>query len=178
MKTGRCPVCHTDLHLDALLEDDAGRELTAKVINLPHGVGRHLVAYVGLFRPQKSNLSNSRALKLCDEVLALYQPSRALAHALSETVARIHAKRAQGDRAPLANHSYLASVYKTSSEQFARTSSVAEREKEQRSGSDSPDAYFLQMLNMKVDITKLNGGREWLEDNPVEQKGGTWHKKI
>lgn len=24
MKLCRCPICHSDLHLDALLEDDAG----------------------------------------------------------------------------------------------------------------------------------------------------------
>lgn len=173
MKIGRCFVCHTDLHLDALFEDAASRELTAKVINLPHGCGRHLVAYIGLFRPQKSNLSSSRALKLCDEVLALYQPSRALAHALSETVQRIHAKRAQGDRAPLANHSYLASVYKTSAEQFAKTSNVAEREKQQRTGSDTSDAYFKQMLSMNVNITKLVGGKEWLDANPQYKRGNT-----
>ena len=33
MKLCRCPVCHSDIHLDALLEDDAGRE-TRNVVAL------------------------------------------------------------------------------------------------------------------------------------------------
>ena len=173
MKLTRCPVCHSDLHLDNLVEDDAGRELMSTLLKLSHGVGRHLVSYIALFRPEKSNLSNSRALKLCNEVLELYQPSRALGHALSETVARIQAKRAKGDKAPLSNHSYLASVYKTSVELFSKTSNIAEREKEQRTGSDTSDAYFVQMFNFGRDIATLPDGKEWLEHNPQYKRGNT-----
>ncbi|CAI0791608.1 hypothetical protein [Serratia ficaria] len=70
MKLGRCPVCHSELHLDAILEDDAGRELLTLLATLPNGAGKAMVAYIGLFRPPKSNLSNSRAVKLVKEVLA------------------------------------------------------------------------------------------------------------
>lgn len=165
MKSGRCPVCHTDLHLDAILEDDAARELMSKVINLKYGIARHIVAYAGLFRPEKSNLSNSRALKLINEVLALYPESRVLADALSATVERIRAKRAKGDKAPLSNHSYLKTVYTTFKEQAAQSSNVEARAKEQKTGSDTDDAYLQDMYNRGVDVAPLLGGkgREWLK---------------
>ena len=64
MKLCRCPVCHSDIHLDQLLEDDAGRELLGLITELKYGVARPLVSYIALFRPDKSALSNLRAVKL------------------------------------------------------------------------------------------------------------------
>lgn len=168
MKIGRCPVCHSDFHLDAILEDDAARQLLVKLTELKYGCARHLVAYIGLFRREKNNLSNSRALKLAEEVLELYPASRVLGHALSETVERIREKRAQGDTKPLSNHNYLKTVYESSKQMFAKASNVKEREKEQTSGSDSKDAYFRQMQQFSVDLGTLPGGKEWLE----KQNGG------
>ncbi|PHM47108.1 hypothetical protein [Xenorhabdus miraniensis] len=163
MKIGRCPVCHSDFHLDAVLEDDASRQLLAKLVDLPAGCARHLVAYIGLFRREKNNLSNSRALKLAEEVLALYSANRVLGHALSETVERIREKRAQGDNKPLTNHNYLKTVYQSSEQLFAQGSNIHAREKQQVSGSDSRESYFLQMQRMGVDVSTLPGGAEWLQ---------------
>ncbi|EPG6562131.1 hypothetical protein PQM29_003249 [Morganella morganii] len=168
MKIGRCPICHTDWHLEALCEDDASRQLLKILADLPGSCSRHLVAYVGLFRREKSNLSNSRALKLATEVLALYPAGRVLAHALSETVERIREKRAKGDVKPLANHNYLKTVYESSKQVYSQSSNVKSREKEQTSGSDSKDAYFRQMQQFGVDLGTLPGGKEWLE----KQNGG------
>ncbi|MBS9435107.1 hypothetical protein Ppb6_04072 [Photorhabdus australis subsp. thailandensis] len=162
MKIARCPICHSDWHLEALCEDDASRQLLKMLSELPGSCARHLVAYIGLFRREKQNLSNSRALKLAGEVLALYKPSRVLAHALSETVERIREKRAQGDKKPLSNHNYLKTVYQSAEQIIAQSSNINAREKQQISGSDSRDAYFKQMQQMGVDVTKLSGGAEWL----------------
>ncbi|EOF5041031.1 hypothetical protein ACK1M2_002560 [Providencia rettgeri] len=167
MKIGRCPICHSDFHLDAIMEDDASRQLMDKISKLSHGCARHLVNYIGLFRREKNNLSNSRALKLVEEVLELYPSNRVLSHALSETVERIREKRAQGDTKPLSNHNYLKTVYGSSQQLFAQGSNVKEREKQQVSGSDSQDAYFKQMQNYGVDLATLPGGKEWLD-----KKGG------
>ncbi|CDH05009.1 hypothetical protein [Xenorhabdus bovienii] len=163
MKVGRCPICHSDFHLDAVFEDDASRQLLAKLVDLPAGCARHLVAYIGLFRREKNNLSNSRALKLAEEVLALYSANRVLGHALSETVERIREKRAQGDSKPLSNHNYLKTVYQSSEQLFAQGSNISAREKQPVSGSDSREAYFQQMQRMGVDVTTLKGGAEWLK---------------
>lgn len=92
MKLCRCPICHSDIHLEALVEDEAGRELLGKISQLTHGVAQPMVAYLGLFKPQKSNLNNSRALKILNDVLALYPCSLLLAQALSETVVSIRKK--------------------------------------------------------------------------------------
>lgn len=167
MKLGRCPICHSDFHLDALMEDEASRQLLSKVTELSHGCARHLVSYIGLFRRGKNNLSNSRALKLVEEVLTLYPANRVLAHALSETVERIREKRAQGDIKPLSNHNYLKTVYSSSQQLFAQSSNVKEREKKQVSGSDSQEAYFTQMQGYGVDVSTLPGGQAWLAN-----KGG------
>lgn len=114
MKLCRCPICHSDLHLDALMEDSDGRELLGKMLQLPSGLGSAMSAYLGLFRPAKSNLSNSRALKICNEVLELFEPSKLLAHCLSETVQAVRKKRLNGqNHEPLTNHNYLKSVYET-----------------------------------------------------------------
>ena len=44
MKLCRCPVCHSDIHLDALLEDDAGREILGIITNLRGDNARALVS--------------------------------------------------------------------------------------------------------------------------------------
>lgn len=114
MKLCRCPICHSDLHLEALIEDEAGRELLGKISQLEKDMAPALVPYLGLFKPAKSNLSNSRALKIFNEVLELFEPSKLLAHCLSETVQAVRKKRLNGQNAePLTNHNYLKSVYET-----------------------------------------------------------------
>lgn len=55
MKLCRCPICHSDIHLDQLLEDDAGRELLGLIAQCQAEVARPLVAYIGLFRPEKAS---------------------------------------------------------------------------------------------------------------------------
>ncbi|HEH9650705.1 TPA: hypothetical protein SIC23_000999, partial [Pasteurella multocida] len=92
MKLCRCPVCHSDINLDQLLEDDAGRELLTILTQLKYGIARPLVSYIALFRPAKSALNNARAVKLINDVLSLFPQSHLLAHALSETVNAVQNK--------------------------------------------------------------------------------------
>lgn len=120
MKLCRCPVCHSDIHLDALLEDDAGREMLGIITNLKGNNARALVSYIGLFRPEKSALSNGRALKLMQEVLEMYQPSPLLAHALNETVQAVMKNRRETRNIQaLSNHNYLKKVYEGAKPLFA-----------------------------------------------------------
>ena len=120
MKLTRCPVCHSDIHLDQLLEDDAGREILSLIVSLKGDNARALVSYIALFRPDKSALSNSRALKLMQEVLALYKPSPLLSHALIETVNGVMKKRRDSRNiVALTNHNYLKQVYESARPQFA-----------------------------------------------------------
>lgn len=108
----RCPVCHSSNSLDAYASDEAGRELLATLA----GTGplfRPLVHYLGLFRAQSRDLSNSRALKLVGEVLELEADPHQLAVAMHQTVEAIHTKRLAGDDRPLKNHNYLKQVLAT-----------------------------------------------------------------
>lgn len=114
MRLGRCPVCHAALHLDALVQDEAGRELLGLFVALPEDLGRALVAYLGLWRPAKSDLSNARALALAREVLALAGTNGrvALEAPLWTTV---EALRAKGESRALRNHNYLRRVVEDAS---------------------------------------------------------------
>ena len=53
MKLCRCPICHSDIHLDALLEDDAGREILGIITNLRGDNARALVSYMPYLDPRK-----------------------------------------------------------------------------------------------------------------------------
>ena len=111
MKLSRCPVCHSSLHLDALVQDQAGRELIATVSKLNVTTASAVLSYLGLFRPAKSDLSNGRALKLLGEVLGLTPNEIALCQALEQTYSNISAnRRDSSDTKPLSNHNYLKKV--------------------------------------------------------------------
>lgn len=120
MKLCRCPICHSDIHLDGLLEDDAGREILGIITNLRGDNARALVSYIALFRPEKAALSNGRALKLMREVLDMYQPSPLLSHALTETINGVMKNRRETRNVvALTNHNYLKKVYEGAKPLFA-----------------------------------------------------------
>lgn len=107
MMLGRCPICHSQISLEAVCQDEAGRELLGVLANLPGDASRALVQYLGLFRPEKRDLSNDRALRLAREVLALATDYLRLSAAMAETVEAI---RAKSGAAPMKNHNYLRRV--------------------------------------------------------------------
>ena len=109
MNLGRCPICHSRLDLEALAKDEGASKLTALFKGLDYATGSALAAYIGLFRPAHRDLSNDRAIKLCEDTLALGCHDR-LAIAMAQTVDKIHDKRGQGDDRPLKNHNYLKRV--------------------------------------------------------------------
>lgn len=127
MKLSRCPVCHAHLHLDALVNDDAAREMLALLAPLDGGLGRALVAYIGLFRPEKSDLSFSRALKLTNETLALTPNHDWLRVALGQTITSIRNARSEGQARSLTNHNYLKKVLSSIDEQAVHAPSVAHK---------------------------------------------------
>ena len=109
MQLSRCPICHSRISLEALVQDEAGRELMALVAKLNTQTGAALVSYLGLFRSASRDLANERALKLASEALGLISASDTarLAIALSETVEALRGKQ---PRQPLKNHNYLKKV--------------------------------------------------------------------
>ncbi|WP_299494929.1 hypothetical protein [uncultured Shewanella sp.] len=110
MKLSRCPVCHSQLHLENLVNDQAASELLGLLAPMGGRLARAVVAYVGLFRPQKSDLSFSRALKITHEALAINTNQDVLTVGLENTVMQIRSARVAGTATPLANHNYLKKV--------------------------------------------------------------------
>lgn len=105
MQLNRCPICHTRIGLDALAQDEAGRELLGMLSRLTLEMGTALIGYLSLFRSKTRDLANDRALKLAHEVLNLGTEA-ALAQAMQQTVEQMRAKGG----APLSNHNYLRKV--------------------------------------------------------------------
>ena len=170
MKLCRCPICHSDIHLEGLIEDDAGRELLGKISQLTHGTAQPMVAYLGLFKPAKSNLNNARALKILNDVLDLYPCSLLLAQSLSETVASIRKKRQQALQTgqkiePLTNHNYLKSVYDTQKPNFA----VVRTGKNQSEEVKAQQAEQEQIRNAVLYVQRyVDLGREDIVKNSPE----------
>ena len=113
MKLTRCPVCHTHIDLLSLIEDQAGRDLLIAVTKLETWCAPPVLAYIGLFKPTKSDLNNARALKLLNEVLSLHPNRKLVTEACDVTVQQIRAKRIEGNAKPLKDHAYLKSVIET-----------------------------------------------------------------
>lgn len=106
MKIGRCPTCHAHISLEQIAQDESASQLIKMLSQMGGELSRPLVAYLSLFRPEKRDLSNERALRLCLEVCELTTDHVALAVALSKTADAIRGKNG----GPLKNHNYLVSV--------------------------------------------------------------------
>lgn len=108
MNLGRCPHCHSPLDLGHLVTDEAASQVL-RIIVAAGDDARALVAYVGLWRPSKRDLSWDRTLKLLTEVqdlLAGVDP-QAAREALAATVQGI---RDKGGHLPIKTHGYLQRV--------------------------------------------------------------------
>ncbi|SEQ24235.1 hypothetical protein SAMN03080615_00863 [Amphritea atlantica] len=109
MQLTRCPICHSRLSLESLVQDEAGRDLLALLARLEKNTGTALVTYIGLFRSPSRDLANDRALRLANEALELAEPN-VLTAALVHTVESMRAKQQLGHFKPLSNHNYLRRV--------------------------------------------------------------------
>lgn len=110
MKLTRCPICHSQIQLEALVQDEAGRQLMSALVPLTPEHGTALVSYIGLFRAHNRDLANDRALRLIREVLELGGAEIAPALAEVVEVMRSKAQQAQAAWKPLSNHNYLKRV--------------------------------------------------------------------
>lgn len=168
MKLGRCPICHSHIQLEALIQDDAGSELLGLLSGLGRPLARPLVQYLGLFRPAKSDLSNARALRLAQETLELADRDSLVA-ALQDTIRSIHDKRARGQVQPLKNHNYLKQVLATVAPEARKPAAEAEGKRptswEKKQGMDeSPEEsrrkWEESMRKLGVDPSKYTTNRK------------------
>lgn len=112
MQLTRCPVCHSRISLEQLVQDEAGRDLLTLLTRLDKSTGAVLVTYIGLFRSKSRDLANNRALKLAQDTLALAAEPQLLT-AMANVVESMRAKQQQGSFKPLSNHNYLKRVLET-----------------------------------------------------------------
>ena len=105
MQLNRCPVCHARIGIDALVQDEAGRELMSLLCRLNTDSGSAVVGYLGLFRSGSRDLSNDRALKLAKDALSLASLEM-VALAMRQTLDSLQGKTGK----PLTNHNYLKKV--------------------------------------------------------------------
>jgi len=114
-----CPICHSTIDLLSLVEDEASSELLAEVSKLESWLAPNVLLYIGLFKPAKSKLNNSRALKLLKETLALSSNSRLLLKACEATVLNIRQARKTQTAKPFKDHKYLIQVIDSLAESSA-----------------------------------------------------------
>lgn len=105
MQLTRCPVCHARISLEAMVQDEAGRELLGLLAALNNDFGMALIGYLGLFRSAARDLSNEKALRLTKEIISMGLNSQ-LPQAMRQTVEQIQSKGGK----PLTNHNYLKRV--------------------------------------------------------------------
>lgn len=109
----KCPSCHAEHSLEAVLDGQAGSELMLLLADLEPGLARLLLSYLSLFRSPSRALSWDRALRLGREALALEAQRGRLAAALSKTITVLREKQKGGEGwKPLTSHNYLARVLK------------------------------------------------------------------
>lgn len=168
MKLGRCPTCHSALHLDAMVQDEAGRELMATLAKLNSKIASSVLQYISLFRPAKSNLNNGRALKLLTETLELTPNLQLLTAGCDATVRNIHNKRQQDETVkPLSNHNYLKQVLTGLKEQFNHPVNGAKKTadmgnaqvKQYHELSDAENERLRQEMLAKFKLSKPTGER-------------------
>lgn len=104
-----CPLCHGAFSIEALVQDQAGRDLLCMVVKAGP-LAPTLLSYLSLFRSEKRALAYDRALKLAQEVMELSGNQAHLAAAMAETAEALRQKREQGQAKPLKNHNYLRRV--------------------------------------------------------------------
>ena len=105
MQLNRCPICHARMSIEMMIQDESGRELLSLLVKLDTESGAALVGYLGLFRSDRRDLANDKALRLANEALAL-GPLSAVSDAMRKTVDNLRPQCSQR----LTNHNYLKKV--------------------------------------------------------------------
>ncbi|AFJ01973.1 hypothetical protein Q7C_804 [Methylophaga frappieri] len=139
-----------------MAQDKSASDLLALLIDLPEGVGRSLIVYMGLFRSSSRDLANDRALRLANEVLELSDDKSRLAVAMNETVQAMRIKQDEGSFKPLTNHNYLKRVIETVSVSSAVNTSAG-----QLPAAAARQSKSAMTIDMLKNYPNLEGIDEW-----------------
>lgn len=72
----KCPACGAVMSLDVLLQHDEASNAVMTALSINQELGKALVKYIGLFRPQKSSLTMDRLANLLNQLLPDIQAQR------------------------------------------------------------------------------------------------------
>lgn len=70
-----CPCCQTDFPLEAGINDVDARAAVQRAFTLTP-IGKLLLGYVQLFKPEKCNLSWAKAVKILDQLIPMVQAGK------------------------------------------------------------------------------------------------------
>ena len=116
-----CPDCGSQAHLSAFFAEDDGKRLAAQLAGMAPELGRAVIGYLGLFKPAKTALRLTRAVKIVEELQQLVDAGTVCNDERSGVrrpaspatwaagVEQMLAQRASLTL-PLANHNYLRAV--------------------------------------------------------------------
>jgi hypothetical protein len=72
----KCPGCGASYSLDVLIANQAARELVLMALKLPAPLGKRLIDYVALHRPEKRDLSFDRVAAILGELAPLIEAAQ------------------------------------------------------------------------------------------------------
>lgn len=112
-----CPCCQTDFPLEAGINDVNARSAITRAFSLTP-IGKLLLAYVQLFKPEKRALSMDNLVKILDQIIPMIQEGKIEHAKRTWSAPHVYWEQAIGQmidnreklRLPLKNHSYLFTI--------------------------------------------------------------------
>ena len=116
---GRCPCCGTSASLELFIGNDIAAKAVIRALSIT-AVGRLVIKYLGLFRPQQKTLSMDRVAKILDDLLPMIEQGEIKRNGISHKVnhaaweaalTKVLEMRDLGKlQLPFKNHAYLLEV--------------------------------------------------------------------
>ncbi len=143
-----CPDCGAVLSLAALIEHDAARAAIAAALAIPSPIGKHLLQYLKLFKPETRQLSMERVASLLNELIPMIESGRVARKGKTwiapqeywvRAMAEMFERRRNGSLVPpLKSHGYLLEVISG----YSRADEAkAEAQAEAKRGGQTPVGY-------------------------------------
>lgn len=139
-----CPACGSGFDLDAAVSDADARRFADLVAGLEPRVAKPLIAYLSLFRPEKTGMRWSRMFALAEELLPMIREARVRRNGTVYAVPTdawaaalgMLADRPKNLTLPLKSHGYLLEILANQAEKSAaRTETETEaKRREGRAG--------------------------------------------
>lgn len=133
-----CPSCGALMSLDVIVAHDGAREAVQTALNLPAPLGKLLIQYLSLFRPEKRQLTLDRVADILSELLPMILAERIRRNGKDHAIAQfvwaaglreiMDRHRAKPLKTPLKNHGYLFEILLS---QAASTEAKAEARREE-----------------------------------------------